>query len=53
MGQRQRAISMQTLKPEVSPGDKGIPVGQAIPSHLRMGVYHDPSVPGTTSTSPT
>lgn len=36
-----------TQKYETSPGSTGLSAGQAIPSHLRMGVYHDPSLPGT------
>ena len=32
-----------TLKYETSGSQSGISPGQSIPSHLRMGVYHDPS----------
>jgi Polysaccharide lyase/RTX calcium-binding nonapeptide repeat (4 copies) len=36
----------QTLKPETSGGaaDDGIAPGQSIPSHLRLGLYHDPEI---------
>lgn len=40
-------VTMQTLKPEIAPGESGLVVGEAIPSHLRLGVYHSPSLPGT------
>jgi hypothetical protein len=40
-----------TLKTEPSSGDgtadPGIAVGDPIPAHLRMGIYHDPTLPGT------
>jgi Polysaccharide lyase len=36
-----------TLKTEVSPPGPGLHPGDPIPSHLRMGVYHDPPMPGT------
>ena len=42
-----------TLKPEQSPpGDGGtidpnLKPGESVPSHLRMGVYHDAALPGT------
>lgn len=36
-----------TQKYELSPPGQGLNPGDAIPSHLRMGVYHDPSLPGT------
>ena len=36
-----------TQKYETPPGSKGLDPGQPIPSHLRMGIYHDPSLPGT------
>jgi hypothetical protein len=36
-----------TQKYEMSPGSQGLNPGDPIPSHLRMGVYHDPSLPGT------
>jgi hypothetical protein len=44
----------QTLKPEESPGVVDsrpdcppIQPGEPIPSHLRLGIYHDPALPGT------
>jgi hypothetical protein len=40
-------IRTRTLKAEVGLGGYGIPVGSAIPSHLRLGIYHDPALPGT------
>ena len=36
-----------TQKHEISPPEPGLNAGDAIPSHLRMGIYHDPSLPGT------
>jgi len=36
-----------TQKYEIPPGGEGLDPGQPIPSHLRMGIYHDPSLPGT------
>jgi len=36
-----------TQKYETSPAGQGLSAGGAIPSHLRMGIYHDPSLPGT------
>jgi hypothetical protein len=36
-----------TLKTEVSPPGPGLHVGDPIPSHLRLGIYHDPPLPGT------
>jgi hypothetical protein len=33
-----------TLKEEMPPGGDGIRPGQAIPSHLRAGIYHNPSI---------
>ena len=44
-GERSPVLHTATLATEVSgyPGD-GIPAGAAIPSHLRMGIYHDPAI---------
>jgi hypothetical protein len=41
--ERSRRVSMRTLKAE-GPGDAldGLAPGDAIPSHLRVGIYHDP-----------
>jgi hypothetical protein len=36
-----------TQKYETSPAGQGLSVGGAIPSHLRMGIYHESSLPGT------
>jgi hypothetical protein len=36
-----------TMKSEVSPPGPGLHPGDPIPSHLRLGIYHDPPVPGT------
>ncbi len=35
------------MKSEVSPPGPDLHVGDPIPSHLRLGVYHDPVMPGT------
>jgi Polysaccharide lyase len=36
-----------TLKTEVSPPGPGLHAGDPIPSHLRLGIYHDPPMPAT------
>jgi hypothetical protein len=36
-----------TQKYEMAPGSEGLNPGDPIPSHLRMGIYHDTSLPGT------
>jgi hypothetical protein len=36
-----------TLKTEVSPPGPGLHAGDPIPSHLRLGIYHDTPMPGT------
>jgi hypothetical protein len=36
-----------TLKSEVSPPGPDLRAGEPIPSHLRLGIYHDPPMPGT------
>ncbi len=38
---------MYNLKKEISPAGPGLKVGDSIPSHLRLGIYHDPAMPGT------
>jgi Polysaccharide lyase len=38
---------MYDLKKEISPPGPGLRVGDSIPSHLRLGIYHDPVMPGT------
>jgi hypothetical protein len=40
-------IHTYTMKTEVSPPGPGLHVGEPIPSHLRLGIYHDPPMPGT------
>jgi hypothetical protein len=44
-GERSPETQTYTLKTEI-PGTSldGIPAGQAIPSHLRIGLYHDPPI---------
>jgi hypothetical protein len=36
-----------TLKHEISPPGPGLRPGEPIPSHLRLGIYHDTALPGT------
>lgn len=36
-----------TLKHEISPPGPGLRSGEPIPSHLRLGIYHDTALPGT------
>lgn len=36
-----------TLKHEISPPGPGLHPGEPIPSHLRLGIYHDTALPGT------
>lgn len=44
-GERSRAIRTYTLKRETAgPGQDGIAAGASIPSHLRIGLYHDPVI---------
>jgi hypothetical protein len=46
-GERSPVIHTATLATEI-PGyqsEDGIAAGEAIPSHLRIGIYHDPSIP--------
>jgi Polysaccharide lyase len=40
-------IHTYTLKRELSPPGEGLRPGDPIPSHLRLGIYHDPVLPGT------
>lgn len=45
-GERSRGFHTHTLKREMPGGEPdGLKPGQAIPSHLRAGVYHDPLIP--------
>ena len=45
-GEQSPVTKAQTLKTEVAGGEAGdgIAPGEPIPSHLRMGVYHDPEI---------
>ena len=46
--ERSPALKTYTLKRETSGGtNDGIAPGESIPGHLRVGPYHDPSLPGT------
>lgn len=40
-------FSTYTQKYEISPPQQGLTVGGPIPSHLRIGIYHKTSLPGT------
>jgi hypothetical protein len=40
-------IRTYTLKSEVSPAGPELHAGDPIPSHLRLGIYHEPTLPGT------
>jgi hypothetical protein len=40
------ALHTYDLKTEVSPPGPGLHPGDQIPSHLRLGIYHDPPMPG-------
>ena len=47
-GERSPVIHAATLATEVAGpfnASDGLPAGAPIPSHLRMGIYHDPSIP--------
>jgi hypothetical protein len=48
-GERSPVIHTATLRTEPAPAagaaDVGLPAGAPIPSHLRAGIYHDPSIP--------
>jgi hypothetical protein len=46
-GVQSPTISTYTEKYEISPGSQGLLPGDAIPSHLRLGIYHDSALPGT------
>jgi Polysaccharide lyase len=46
-GVQSPTFTSYTQKYEVSPGSQGLRPGDPIPSHLRMGLYHDSSVPGS------
>jgi hypothetical protein len=44
-GEASPTIHTATLKPEIAGSLNGIAPGASIPSHLRVGLYHDPSIP--------
>jgi hypothetical protein len=46
-GVQSPTFTTYTEKYEISPGSQGLLPGDAIPSHLRMGLYHDPALPGS------
>ena len=46
-GARSPVLHTYTLKHETSPPGPGLHSGEPIPSHLRLGIYHDPALPGT------
>jgi Polysaccharide lyase/Divergent InlB B-repeat domain len=46
-GVQSPTFTTYTQKYEISPGSTGLSAGDAIPSHLRMGLYHDTALPGT------
>lgn len=44
-GEKSARMDTYTLKREISGGgDDGIDVGESIPSHLRAGIYHSPTI---------
>ena len=43
-GEQSPTFHTYTLKEEIPGPDQGLQPGQSIPSHLRMGIYHDPSI---------
>jgi hypothetical protein len=46
-GVQSPTITTYTQKYEISPGSVGLNPGDPIPSHLRMGIYHNAALPGT------
>lgn len=52
-GEQSPVIRTATMKREIAGGweGDGIDPGQAIPSHLRAGIYHDPLIPCATGCS--
>jgi hypothetical protein len=46
-GVQSPTFNTYTEKYEISPGSQGLLPGSAIPSHLRMGIYHHSALPGT------
>jgi hypothetical protein len=53
-GERSKVVHVATLKTEINePGGTGeglIAPGEAVPSHLRAGIYHNPEIPCPAST---
>jgi hypothetical protein len=43
-GEQSGLMHMATLAPEMSGDDHHFNVGDPVPSHLRMGLYHDPAI---------
>ena len=43
-GEQSPTFHTYTLKKEIPGPDQGLQPGQSIPSHLRMGIYHDSSI---------
>ena len=46
-GSRARWTALLQHEEGTQPGRPGLKVGDSIPSHLRLGIYHDPVMPGT------
>ncbi len=46
-GVQSPTFTTYTEKYEVAPGSQGLNPGDPIPSHLRMGLYHNPTIPGS------
>ena len=46
-GVQSPALTTYTEKYEISPGSQGLNPGDPIPSHLRLGLYHNPTLPGS------
>ena len=43
-GEQSQTFHTYTLKEEIPGPDQGLQPGESIPSHLRMGIYHDPAI---------
>jgi hypothetical protein len=43
-GEQSQTFHTYTLKKEIPGPDQGLQPGESIPSHLRMGIYHDPAI---------
>lgn len=46
-GVRSPVLHTYDLKYETNPPGPGLHAGEPIPDHLRLGIYHDPALPGT------